>query len=274
MSSTPCPKRRRCASLSADLRSSILSTFRVSDSAEAFFGTGPFAKPYRAVVGQSPAVQSRSHSDLVLGNLACISTESGTVSYRAVVDGLRNRSLSTPAVASALVEGDDAEEATPLCWVITLLQEAVLRTADFDPTGLAQRCRLEIGSSTMTCQCPPPGPFGLKGLIEVVLGDGISRARDAVLEALIEPLHVGREQYGQGDDCELALRLAARALETLKLYGGDIEDYEHLIKGWIMESLKVRGDIAGSREDARLRADDDTRVVRCLSPFIPLCRIY
>jgi hypothetical protein len=246
MSSKPCLKRRRYLSPNANLRLSIVSSFSALDSIH----SNELPRVFDVAQPCHPRSLNRSHSDIVLGNLACVSTESGALSYRFVVDGLLNRSLSPPAVANALVEGESVEDVAPICWISMLLERDVLSTTDFDAEALAQRCRIEVASSASKCTCPGTKSSGFQGFIQTILMDGPSQSRDAILESLIEPLVVGGEQFIRCGSRDFAFLLAARVLETLKTFGGDIGDFQDLVKQWIQNSIEVTGELATCSDGA------------------------
>jgi hypothetical protein len=248
MSSKPCPKRRRCLpSNNANLRSSIVASFRVLDSID------PDAFPRTSFDDMQPCHArslDRSHSDIVLGNLACVSTETGASSYRFVVDGLRNRSISPCAVVKALVEDESVEDVAPMCWIIMLLEGAELRTTDFDAEALAQRCRIEVSSSSSKCTCPRAKSSGFQSFIETILMDGPSHSRDAILEALIKPLVVGGRQFIRCGSRDFAFLLAARTLDVLKISFGEVGDFQDLVKRWTQNSIEVTGELGPCSDGA------------------------
>lgn len=168
-------------------------------------------------------------------NLACISTEEGARGIAMVKNALRRFLLDSQEVASSLAEDDDG--APPLCCMVELLEDGLLRTADLHFSAMARRLKIAVEKSDGICNCEELNSNVLRRTVDALICEGFSMASKRFLQQLVKPLVIGAHDLVQFRVDDGALSLAAKTVEVLKTIEHEINDCQCLLVEWTVLSV-------------------------------------
>jgi hypothetical protein len=261
----PPAKRQRGNESGIALRNSILSLFATSPALGAVTA-GPLSSALDATLAVETSHGLPVANATVLTSLSCVSTDAGATALESVKVALRNRTASARAVVDVLVDDD---EGPPLCCAAALLDDRLLKPADFDSQSLCHRACAALAPLTpgaAACKCGESDPGALTSVIGAFLMSGRCQARDNIFAGLVQPLIVGGLDFMRSGARHHSFLVATRALEFLKTAEMDTEDRDALFTRWVRTSLSVTSD--SSQTDAGVNSATVCKLIHGSNLFV------